>query len=155
VVYKLFNQPYPNNKISDAESDPLKIVCGVPQGSILGTTLFLIYVNGMSKSLKYLTPYLYADDINLFIESKDLNNIMPRINEDLLSFYKWCVADKLTINISKTNYIVLKNPQNKISLQTNKILLNNIFITQANTVVNFANSLLCGLFMLIYHARLK
>ena len=121
-------------KIRNAESMPLEIVCGVPQGSVLGTTLFLIYVNDMSKRLKYLIPYLYADDTNLFIESKDLNEIIPKINLDLLSFSDWCLSNKLTINMTKTNYIVLKNPQNKSYLPTNKILLNNSYITQSDTI---------------------
>ena len=88
----------------------------------------------MSKRLKYLIPYFYADDTNLFIESKDLNEIIPEIYLDLLSFSDWCVLNKLTINMTKTNYIVLKNPQNKICFPTNKILLNNSYITQSDTI---------------------
>ena len=80
------------------KSEPLEIVCGVTQGFILKTTLFLIYVNNMSKKLKYFVPYLYADDTNLFIESKDLNDIILKINLDLLALYDWCLSNKLTVN---------------------------------------------------------
>ena len=56
---------------------------------------------------------LYTDDANLFLESTNLNEMLPLINEDLKAFSDWCTINRLTINISKTNYIILKNPQNK------------------------------------------
>ena len=52
----------------------------------------------MSKKLKNLVLYLYADDTSLFIESKDLNNIILKINLDLLALYDMCLSNKLTIN---------------------------------------------------------
>ena len=78
-------------KIKTSFSNTELITCGVPQGSILGPTLFLVYVNDLCKSLTRLKPILFADDTSLFIESKNLNEIIPVINSELASFYNWCV----------------------------------------------------------------
>ena len=93
-------------KIRDAESIPLEIVCGVPQGSVLRTNLFLINVNDMSKRLKYLTPYLYADEKSLYwIKRLKRNNSK---NKPGFSIVQW--SNKLIINMTKTNYSLLETP---------------------------------------------
>lgn len=68
-------------KIRDAESKPLEI----PQGSVLGAGLILVYANNTSTKLKYLIPYLYGDDTDFFYQIKNIHDIYPKINLDLQS----------------------------------------------------------------------
>lgn len=121
-------------KINEHFSEPKELTCGVPQGSILGPTLFLIYINDLHTSLTYLEPILYADDTNLFLESKNLNDLLPEINHDLQSLSKWCIRNKLTINLEKTSYVVLKNAQNKYQFKTDSLYLNGKVLTYSDNI---------------------
>ena len=108
------------------------ITTGVLQGSILGPTLFLIYINDLVDVLNHLDPILYADDTNLFFEAKDLNDHIDKVNEELKNVAGWCVKNKLTINLEKTNYIVMKNHQNRKILTPKTIKLFDKAIEQVN-----------------------
>lgn len=110
--------------INQRTSSFLKIKCGIPQGSILGPTLFLLYINDLVFHSKLFQTILFADDTNLFFQSKNLNNDVDKINEGLDILKDWCNANKLTLNTDKTNYIVLKNPQNHFRL-SREIRINN------------------------------
>ena len=89
VQFNGFNSPYSNIK------------CGVPQGSILGPLLSLIYVTEMYDVSKVLYFILFADDTNIFFSHKNLNFIEKTLNEELLNLTDWCRANKLSINIIK------------------------------------------------------
>ena len=97
-------------------TSPLKITCGVPQGSILGPTLFLLYINDLFHYTQSFNTILFADDTNLFFETNSLDEDITTINRGLNVVNNWCAVNKLTLNVKKTNFIVIKNPQNKKTL---------------------------------------
>ena len=74
------------------------IKCGVPQGSILGPLVFLIYINDMCDVSKILDFILFADDTNIIFSHKNINVIEKTLNEELSNLTDWCQANKLSMN---------------------------------------------------------
>ena len=103
---------YYNNTTSEVKG----ISHGVPQGSILGPILFIIYLNDFSRASDILFSILFADDTTVLIEGHSYNNIITVLNNELYKIDTWLQANKLTININKTHYMVF--PSSKI--KTNK-----------------------------------
>jgi hypothetical protein len=87
-------------------SKPAKINCGVPQGSILGPLLFLIYINDLGTVSKLLTSILFADDSNLFAEGAHLQNLQNLVNSEMPNLISWLRANRLSLNIKKTHIMV-------------------------------------------------
>ena len=96
---------------------------GVPQGSVLGPLLFLIYINDLHNAIKYSTVHHFADDTNLLVVGKDLLNIQKQINLDLRYLCGWLNANKISLNASKTELIIFRDPR-KIYNHELKIKLN-------------------------------
>ena len=88
---------------------------GVPQGSVLGPLLFLIYINDLHISLKYSKTRLFADDTNLLIKSKSLKQLQKHLNLDLRSLKKWLKANKIRLNASKTELLIFRHPNKPIN----------------------------------------
>ena len=80
------------------------ITCSVPQGSILGPLLFLIYVNNLNQALNILDPIIFEDDTNLFYCHHQINIIFETVNYELEKINQWFKANRLSINVEKTNY---------------------------------------------------
>jgi len=95
---------YCNNSLSS----PLPITCGVPQGSILGPLLFLIYINDIHKSSSLFNFIMLADDTTLLFSVKSLTCLQSTVNNELDKVSEWLKTNKLSINISKTNYMIFK-----------------------------------------------
>ena len=90
---------------NDHDSDMKETLCGVPQGSILGPLLFLLYINDLPLASKLFMPILFADDTNLFCNGPNLNELIEKINEELELIYKWVKVNKLSLNIEKKKKI--------------------------------------------------
>ena len=94
--------------INGFESNTNTIGHGVPQGSVLGPILFLIYINDLHKCIKYCTTYHFADDTNLLNISKDYKTLQRRVNYDLFALHKWLTANKISLNDGKTELIYFR-----------------------------------------------
>ena len=94
-------------------SDLLPITCGVPQGSVLGPLLFLIYVNDLPKVSKVMQFYLFADDTSIYFDSNNLVYLQKIVNRELKKIKKWLEANQLALNIDKTNYVMFHSPTRK------------------------------------------
>ena len=93
-AFKWFHS-YLSNRYQYVEIDEYKsnyqvITTGVPQGSILGPILFILYINDISECLKYGTAKMYADDTNIFYVDKNLKNLEIKAQQDLDSLSTWC-----------------------------------------------------------------
>ncbi len=97
--------------VNGVKSDEQICKCGIPQGSILGPLLFIMYINDLPNHVTNMNVSMYADDTILFYSSKDINDIVFKINKDLENVENWLSKNKLSLNVSKTNYMIIGTPQ--------------------------------------------
>ena len=94
-------------KINDTLSKPMINDIGVPQGSILSSTLFSLYINDISKVINYCDINLFADDAMIRATAKTLREAIEKINCHLINLTKWLCQKKLKLNIKKTKFMIL------------------------------------------------
>ena len=85
------------------------VTCGVPQGSVLGPLLFLIYMNDLPLCLKASKAILFADDTTLYASSDDIAHLYKTVNHDLENLTDWFRANKLSLNTNKTHYMLFSH----------------------------------------------
>ena len=98
-----------NSSISNIEP----ISSSVPQGSILGPLLFIIYINDFSKCLKYSNNLSFADDTTIILSAKNNNLLFQKGNKELENIDNWLIANKLSLNVKKTKYILFSSRTTK------------------------------------------
>ena len=81
---------------------------GVPQGSILGPLLFIMYTFDMTEITKYNKTIIYADDTTVLVSGRTLTETKQHCNDILTRFYQYFTSNKLSINPSKTKYMIHK-----------------------------------------------
>ena len=94
--------------VNETSSEPMDLNFGVPQGSVLGPLLFLIFINDLPNCVKQSKIVLYADDTALFFANKDVMTIERALQEGLNSLNNWFHENGLTVNCSKTNVTLVE-----------------------------------------------
>ena len=107
IAYDWFSNYLYNRKqfvsYNGTASSKLNISCGVPQGSILGPLLFIIYMNDICNTSKLLSFILFADDTTVLYSHNDLSILCDTLNIELSEVSNWFKANKLSLNAKKTN----------------------------------------------------
>ena len=126
-ILKWFESYLSNRKqfvfYNGVSSDIASFTCGVPQGSVLGPLLFLIYINDLPNISSKLSFFLFADDTNIYYESNKLIELEKTINKELKLLSLWLNLNRLALNVSKTNFVIFRSP--KKPLNHNVVLIMN------------------------------
>ena len=105
--------------IKDKSSNKLPATHGVPQRSVLGSLIFILYINNLNKAIKHSYVHHFADDTNLLYSNKSLKKINKHVNHDLKHLCQWLRSNKISLNASKTEIIIVKHKQTIITKHMN------------------------------------
>ena len=94
-------------KIDQTFSHRKIVKCGISQGSALGPILFLLYINDLPNCLSSCSANMFADDTNISTNGKNSSELEERLNTDLENIHQWLIANRLTLNMQKTEYMIV------------------------------------------------
>ena len=122
-------------QVSDTRSSFLDIVCGIPQGSILGPKLFILYINDICNTSSVMRFILFADDTNLFKCGYDVHKLASDISTELNKLQRWFNANKLSLNLQQQKIYLLfdRHKSNLISGERVNIYINGPEIELVNS----------------------
>ena len=121
--------------VNGNKSSKMFLHCGVPQGTILGPLLFLLYINDLPNCLQHSQPRMYADDTSITFTGNDVDEMNNCINLDLEGIRVWLAANKLTLNMTKTEFLLIGSEQRLLKFTAKPTAtINEVPIKQVSTV---------------------
>ena len=105
------------NSVQGSKSAETPIKYGAPQGSVLRPLLFILFINDLHKAVEFSSVNHFADDTNLLLIDKSLKKINIPINRHLKLTVDWIRANKVSLNASKTEIVLFKPRNKKITKQ--------------------------------------
>ena len=138
LIKSYFSNRTQRVQIDNVLSDFANIICGVPQGSVLGPLKFCLYVLPLSAILRYhnIGYHVYADDTQLYVSFKCKQPLeaISKLNSCLADIRRWMITNKLKINDSKTEFILFRSPQLKCDLSGLSVNVGERMVTQSSKV---------------------
>ena len=99
--------------INGYESVLAALNCGIPQGSVLGPLLLLLYMNDLNQAINFCKVHHFTDDTNLLCLSNSIKKLNKLVNADLKHLVNWLNANKISLNIKQTDMVIIKSKQKK------------------------------------------
>ena len=126
LIKSYFSNRSQRVRIGESISSVRNPTIGLPQGSVLSSIFFLLFINDLPKFSNVASTILYADDTTISLRDTSVHNLINSCNEQLSSFYDWSTCNRLTINTEKTFYMIITNQKLETTLSPVKIASNEI-----------------------------
>ena len=123
--------------VNGVKSEENSITCGVPQRSVLGSLLFLINVNDFHSCSDLFDFHMFSDDANLFYESNNIESLVTTVNNEFGKAYTWLCANKLLLDIDKSNFVIFHPPQRNIPNQNLYVTINGICLRRVSCYLSW------------------
>ena len=133
-IRRYLEKRYIRTKLNNTISTSQNLLCGVPQGSILGPTLFLCYINDLAISMKNIGVNigLFADDAVIYCSNYDQFFIKTRLETILENIQIWCTLNCINMNVDKTKYCIYSSRTMDDTFKDNTIGPPNAHISQCH-----------------------